>query len=66
MLNAIVEGPFVFFVAWSRISLQTVNARRSGKKRTPLKVQICNGLLQTRNRVPNVSDKLRKTKDVII
>ena len=66
MLNAIAEDPFVFFVVWSRISLQTVNVPRNGSKKIPLRVQIYNGLSQTRNSVRNVSDKLRKTKVAII
>ena len=66
MLNVNVEGHFAFFVVQSLISLQTVNVLRSGRRKTPLRVQIFNGLWQTRNRVHLVSDKLKKIKVAII
>ena len=43
-----------------------MNAQRSGKRKTTLRVQICNGFSQTRKHVPNVSDKLRKIKVAFI
>ena len=63
--NVSVGALSVFFAAMSHISLQTVILHNNGRKKTQRKVQICNGLWQTRRLVRSVKNSLKKTKVVI-